>query len=383
KLKRIYFLARDGQILLKLASLAAPVVGFTGELRYLYASRQSLRLPTTNMADPESLHWSLDDTTFLSISSFLERLDLTVTGLEDVLMHHGLDPAVARENLDKAMRQKLPGLIQDARFRQRVSLAAEDRKRYLSEYLQQEGVVGPDNFGIVDVGWNGTLQVALERLIKEKKATVPVGFYFGLSRRASEAGLEKREAFFFDEGRQTGFLKREYWVEPMLEVFCAADHGSTQRFELSNGRVIPVLKSAHNDAVMAWGLSSQQKAILGFAAFALESCPSGFDPKSLRPAIHELLGSFWNSPSAAEAEAWGTYPYADDQTEACTHKLGEAFGFVDCLRSIYRGQLTAPHRAGWIAGGLRRSARPVQWALPPAVKTASWFRRLCLPKLNP
>ncbi|HWY31220.1 MAG TPA: hypothetical protein VNX46_10715, partial [Candidatus Acidoferrum sp.] len=262
RLKRIYFLARDGQILLKLASLAAPVVGFTGELRYLYASRQSLRLPTTNMADPESLHWSLDDTTFLSISSFLERLDLTVAGLEDVLLRHGLDPAAARENLDKAMRQKLPGLIRDAQFRRSIGRAAEERKRDLSKYLQQEGVVGQDEFGIVDLGWNGTLQIALERLIKEEKAMIPVGFYFGLSRRASEAGLEKREAFFFDEGRQTGFLKREYWVEPMLEVFCAADHGSTQRFELSNGRVIPVLKSAHNDAVLAWGLSSQQKAIL-------------------------------------------------------------------------------------------------------------------------
>ena len=209
---------------------------------------------------------------------------------------------------------------------------------------------------------------------------IPVGFYFGLSRRASEAGLEKREAFFFDEGRQTGFLKREYWVEPMLEVFCAADHGTTLRFETSNGRVIPVLKSPRNDAALAWGLVTQQKAILEFAGFALAGCPSDFDPESLRPAIHELLGAFWNSPSPAEAEAWGTYPYADDQAEAYSHKLGEPFGWVDCLRSVYRGQMTPPHRAGWIAGGLMRSAKPVRWVLPSAVKTASWFRRMDLSK---
>jgi FMN phosphatase YigB (HAD superfamily) len=382
KLKRIYFLARDGQILLKLARIAAPIVGFTGDLRYLHASRQALRLPTTNLTDPEALRWSLDDTTFISIISFLESLDLTVAGLEDVLLRHGLDPAAARDNLDKVSRQKLPGLIRDARFRRSIGLAAEERKRYLTKYLQQEGVVGADECGIVDLGWNGTLQVALECVIKEKKAIMPVGFYFGLSRRASEAGLGKREAFFFDEGRKTGFLQREYWVEPMLEVFCAADHGTTLRFEPSSGRVIPVLKSPRNDAVLAWGLVAQQKAILQFAGFALDNCPSGLNPESLRPAIHELLGSFWNSPSTAEAEAWGTYPYADDQTEACWQELGEPFGWVDCLRSVYRGKLTSPHRAGWIAGGLMRSARPVKWALPPAVKTVSWFRSVCRFKSN-
>ena len=40
-LKRLYFVARDGQVLLAIARRLAPRVGFDGELRYLYGSRRS------------------------------------------------------------------------------------------------------------------------------------------------------------------------------------------------------------------------------------------------------------------------------------------------------------------------------------------------------
>src|SRR5262249_53139823 len=74
KLDRIYFLARDGQILLKLAKMAAPTIGYQGELRYLYASRQSWRLPAAAIKPQMDLDWALDDTDFLSPCSFLERV---------------------------------------------------------------------------------------------------------------------------------------------------------------------------------------------------------------------------------------------------------------------------------------------------------------------
>lgn len=375
RLKRIYFLARDGQILLKIARLAVPVVGFSGELKYLYASRQALRLPSTNLADAQSLRWSLDDTTFLSVKSFLERVGLEPTGLTEVLSRHGLDPASAEKNLDRAARGTLTGLIEDPGFREAIAREVDIRKRRLSEYLVQEGVVGTEEIGIVDLGWNGTLQVALERLLKEKKAVLPVGFYFGLSQRASQAGIGKREAFFFDEGRQTGCMQRDYWVEPLMETFCMADHGVTLKYEAGEAGMIPVLKTERNDLALAAGLSIQQEAILKFSEFALNGYHPGFDPETLRPAIDALLGEFWNSPTAMEAEAWGTYAYADDQTEACTFDFGQPLGLTDCMRSIYRGQLTPPHRAGWAAGGLRRSSALVRLTLPPAVKIGSWLRR--------
>jgi hypothetical protein len=117
-----------------------------------------------------------------------------------------------------------------------------------------------------------------------------------------------------------------------------------------------------------------QKAILEFAGSALDSYSSEFNPESLRAPIHALLGEFWNFPTRIETEAWGNYPYSDDQTEACIHKLAEPFGMTDWLRSVYRAKMTPPHRAGWIAGGLMMSPKPVQWTLPPAVKIASWFQ---------
>jgi FMN phosphatase YigB (HAD superfamily) len=376
RLKRVYFLARDGQILLELARLAAPVVGFTGDLRYLYASRQAFRLPTADLADPASLQWSLDDTTFMSLDSFLARLDLTIAEVEEPLRRCGISSAEPAKNLDRAARQKLPALTDDARFRRAVARVAQTRRHMLVQYLAQEQVIGADNFGIVDLGWNGTLQISLERILKDRKGVAPTGFYFGLSRKALDSGLEKCEAYFFDEGRRTGFVERDYWIQPMLEVFCSANHGTTLGFESTNGRIAPTLKSPHNESALAWGLAIQQAAILEFGRLALENFRPSFDPQRLRPAIHALLGEFWNSPTPAEVAAWGTYPYADDQTEACKHNLSEPFKVKDWLRSVYRGKMTPPHRAGWIAGGLMLSAAPIRWTLPKAVETVSRIHRL-------
>lgn len=382
KLKRIYFLARDGQILLELARLAAPVLGFGGDLKYLYASRQAFRLPATDTADPQSLRWCLDDTTFLSIESFLERLELSSASLENLLRRHGLDPSTPSKNLDKAARQKLSTLTEDLQFREAVAPIAKERRRLLEAYLQQEGVLGSDDFGIVDLGWHGTLQTAMERLLRDKKAALPVGFYFGLSNRATQGGIGKYEAFFFDEWRQTGYCRRAFWVEPMLEVFCTANHGTTLRFEASGNRIVPVLKTPCNDNALAWGLVALQKAILAFAGSAIEGYFPGFQPELLLASINALLEEFWNRPSPVEVEAWGDYPYADDQTEAHRYQLAEPFGPMDWLRSVYRAQITPPHRAGWIAGGLMKSPKPIQWTLRPAVKLSSWLRHAHLANSN-
>jgi predicted HAD superfamily hydrolase len=67
QLARIYFLARDGEMLLKIAKELAPKIYPEVELRYLYVSRQALRMPGLTKINKAFWEWMFDDTTFLQL----------------------------------------------------------------------------------------------------------------------------------------------------------------------------------------------------------------------------------------------------------------------------------------------------------------------------
>jgi FMN phosphatase YigB (HAD superfamily) len=374
-LRRLYFLARDGQMLLKIARLCAPAAGYEGELRYLHASRQSWRLPATEIRDEHSLQWACEDTDFLSPRSFLERMGLSPEELSPMLARHGLAAASWDTNLDKRQRGELRALIADPECRERIASVVRSRREELLAYLGQEGVLAGAPFGIVDLGWHGSLQQSLEQLLRPAGVPPPTGFYFGLSERAAGRRLERAAAFFYDERNRAGVLQRDYWVEPMLEVFCAADHGLTLRFERRDGALAPVLKAPRNERVLAWGLPLVQESILDFVRLALANTRVPIEPERLRPAVDALLGEFWNRPTRDEAEAWGSYPYSDDQTESSHREWGEPLGWFDWLRSAYRGCVTPEHQAGWAAAGLLRSPLLIRWTASSAARAGGSLRR--------
>src|SRR5215469_9938574 len=62
-LKRLYFISRDGFILLKVAKELARSVDPSIELRYLYGSRQSWHFPASRGKDLEKASWVWEWTT--------------------------------------------------------------------------------------------------------------------------------------------------------------------------------------------------------------------------------------------------------------------------------------------------------------------------------
>ena len=374
-LKKLYFLARDGQILLKIAQLCAPSVQYEGEMKYLFASRQSWRLPGTKVVNRNSLQWALEDTDYLSIRAFLERVGLRPEEIEGLLSSYGLTRENWGRNLDKHERQKLQSLIADPELLHRVAATALCLKQQLLAYLGEQGVLDGKPFGIVDLGWHGSLQNALENILCSTEVPKPFGFYFGLSKKASKLGSDRTFAFFFDERTSTGCFDRNYWVEPTMEVFCTADHGLTLCFEQRNGCMQPTLKEPLNERSIKWGLSCVQSAILDFVELALSNTTVPLSPEALKLPIHALFDVFWNFPTRDVADAWGRYSYSDDQTESTCREWAEPFRVYDWLRSVYRGQISPPHKAGWAPASLIRSSQIMRWTLPHAVKLSRWIRQ--------
>ncbi|MEL7030303.1 MAG: hypothetical protein AAGL49_14100, partial [Pseudomonadota bacterium] len=154
-----------------------------------------------------------------------------------------------------------------------------------------------------------------------------------------------------------------YRYPALLEVFCAADHGSVRRFEHGpNGVVRPVLSQERNQEALAWGLRVQQGVILRYAETLLDAAAIGsVDLLAAAPVLRDgalrALELFAETPSRDEAECYGGFPHSRDQAHAAFDDLARRLDPASA--SAF---LVAPgkfrNRTSWRPGTAARSAPP-------------------------
>jgi len=139
---------------------------------------------------------------------------------------------------------------------------------------------------------------------------------------------------------------------PVMEMFCAADHGSVTGFEQFGPKVNVLMREPVNTRAINWGLPLVQATIRSFAQnLTLDNTLVDLDA-DVRPAVIDVLRAFWLMPTTGEAVAWGAYPYEDDQAGKSASKLAQGYVASDAFGAFYRGRVPRHHRAGWLHGSL-------------------------------
>ena len=255
---RIYFLARDGEILLQIARRLCHWLGWTIDCRYLYASRQSFAFPALAEIDETSLHWLVDWSETPTIRVILKRLALTPGEIQEELVGVDFLPSNWDRGLSVAEVEKLIRILKQPQIRERILGTAQSYRQTLLDYLRQEGLADGARWSLCDIGWRGLIQTSLDR-ITENHPEFPKrygGFYFGLNTDALL--IERSRADVFQSANMS-------WASWIMDIFCAAEHGSVNRFERqSDGTIRPVLGESAEDVSYDRTTSTQQAAILGF-----------------------------------------------------------------------------------------------------------------------
>ncbi len=271
-LKRLYFVARDGQVLLRIAERLAPRIGCDVELRYLYASRLVWNRVVSGPSRNPQVWNSLVGLSSGGIGNrdVLERTGIGPDEVERVVAASGLDAERWRSATD---RTALLAALEQIEANGTLAAAATRNKVLVMRHLEQEGLLDGVPHGFVDVGWRGTQHDALVELQTERGALPAHGLFFGLDSSASTLG-HLREAYFFDSrGRSVGeapdsllplggsYLPRTRLGTPigpadfaLVEVFCSGDEGTVTDFAATPEGVVPVLVPGRREAVEAWGL---------------------------------------------------------------------------------------------------------------------------------
>ena len=313
-LERLYFVARDGQVLQRIAALMAEKRGLRLDCRYLYGSRQAWHPAAFSEFTEAEFGWVFAPSRFLTLRQLLTRLGLLDSGALAFWKGAGIDLDV---NMPPSLRNQVGRWLLSS-VRSDIEAVALTRRELALAYLDQEGLRDDHLWGMVDIGWGGNLQRSLAKLLALARSgpgrCIPA-FYFGLNHPESTSPDLPRAAYWNDPEFAGADIKR--MNQAMIEIFTMADHATVIGYERSpDGEVHPTFAEAGNARAIQWGVTDFHSGITTFARHALELVPNrAWETRPLRALCKELFYSFYNRPTQREARTLGGYPFSDQQIE--------------------------------------------------------------------
>lgn len=243
KIKVLYFLARDGYLLHKIACYLCDYYKINIECRYLYCSRMSLRMPTYGYIGSEAWDLLFIKSYKLSLNVILGRLQLSNIEKESVLKKAKINLNIDK-NLTEAefedVKVKLKSCTYFSKLISKKSCIAFEN---IISYLRQEKVLCQKHIGIVDSGWTGSMQRSLRQILEKAGFNTNItGFYFGSFYNKHDKADGEYLNWYFDES--SGFWRKVYFCNNVLEALLSAPHETTIGYQFTGSHWKPLLKSS-------------------------------------------------------------------------------------------------------------------------------------------
>ena len=255
KIEHIYFCARDAQIIEKVWQLLECNKECNTTSNYLYLSRMSLRFPTYYIEIEEngklseaSLNFIVNESTVANdtYKTYFNRLGIKESHLVDTKFIQRFGSL--ENSFDFAKTEEIKSFIQQE-LTYKLLEVFEEKYSNAMEYYSQEGLFNNEKkIAIIDLGWNGTIQLALTEFRKHKGVHNKLyGFYYGLFNDTATGRLYKNgpmKSAFFNIFLGNNEKKLIQNCINILENLHSADHETTIGFteNLKNNLFIPILK---------------------------------------------------------------------------------------------------------------------------------------------
>lgn len=262
RLDGLWFAARDGWIMKRCYDLLYP-----GErTEYFLVSRRSVTVPMLSK-NPGIAGFvkTVGLGREMSVAEILMRLGLSDEQAANLESDHDFRPD---ERLLVAGLEENPKFI--ALYEEAESLVAQNAgdefaamDTYLNELLGKARAIG-----LVDLGWRGSIQHAIETALPEMglgEACVS-GLYLGVDVDSAWWGQQRMEGFLFspESGKAYGLAER--WFNALVEAFFMAPHGTVRRYVATeDGNADAELEQRENGNEDTSPLFEVQEAALRFA----------------------------------------------------------------------------------------------------------------------
>lgn len=325
RLKRLYFLSRDGYQMLEAAKIIQRKHHYKLELCYLYCSRYALQIPSNRLKD-DFVEGICTGGKEVRLEQVLQRGGLTREEIDVVIQ--SLSEFEQKEQIlsYQHIRKLKDSLNQNIYFRQCVLQHSEEAYDACIGYLKQEGLFDKQPYAIVDSGWTGRMQAMLQEILDSVGYEYKIqGYYFGLYELPSNISREWYHAFYFCEH---GDYRRKVWFNNNLfEVIFSAPEGMTTGYQKNGDRFLPVYADRTTDS---WFYEEQQRLIQRFANEMHITVWNVQNPEQLRKklscGIAPVIKEFMTCPTVEEVQYYGTMQFSDHVLEEGKTQLAESLG---------------------------------------------------------
>ncbi len=352
---RLYFLARDGQIMMKIAEIINNKRKLGLELRYLYVARQTSHFSAIFDLCERDIRIATIDFGRLTKNMLAWRLNLTYEELDSYVSN--FEGRRTPEGKDEKLPEKSIEIIRNCLrscepLRRRIiDIAAEKRKSML-RYLEQEGVFDSSRVAVVDIGWTGEMQDSLYRIISSRNPDIELfGYYYGITGISPDTSeFNVKRSYAINPGQTSDFS-----FVTALELLTKAPHGTTFDYrESENGRMEPCTRPHANDAQ----IEAVQQGILDFSS-NFEDIQSRFPELRGAHAVFavKLLDLLYR-PDYKTASVLGGMLHSSDQNDAEPRETAPVFSvpgalyYALCANSTRKKEITI-----WKEASLARSGK--------------------------
>jgi FMN phosphatase YigB (HAD superfamily) len=352
KIERLAFVARDGELLLRVAqSLRDPMM----ELSYLEVSRRAIMCTSPELHSLDGSSSSAQQVTeklnsIRSSGSFLERFHNFYGIPAELVLAHA-----QKLRIVDGTQSDLVLLLTDRTFLEELHTVVQNQTNRIYEYLAQEKALSSTT-ALVDIGWRGSVQALIERGCRLRTLSPPKGYYFGLWNEDSGIFPEGSLGIVSDQRRGRTLLEGSAWhVAFLLEAACRAQHGMVNGFREDSDGVIRAtfvslgearrIEQATEDAQ----LRIQDGVIAYVSWFANTFQNIRYDESALRQAVQRRLYKLAFFPNETEIFVGRQLAHSEPTSDeiALPLILSTNFGAAAFLHGI---------RSPWKGGFFRASA---------------------------
>lgn len=340
EISQVVFLSRDGYLMRKAYTL---INDEKEKTFYFYCSRKSLR---------SALIWNSH--TYNDAIRYINKNRIIT--VSHVLEYFGFDEKkqnilAKQENIDLSRKIKYSEIKNDLQlekiyysYRNEINTWSKEQDKLLFKYFLTLDI--KNTFGLVDVGWHGSMQFYLEEFFLNHNLDICInGYYLGIQSFYSLKGISR--GFLFEEGnyRLRASILSFFGVE---EKILQSREGSTLAYEQNNcGSVIPILAEYEykddNDIITI--IKSIQNSSLKFIIDAREN-------KLLFPrevCIKPLVG-FGTNPTLKEVKMFDFFYNNDGGVYYFTARKS-----IFCYRpkEFYEALLYSPWKTGFLKSAIK------------------------------
>lgn len=228
-IKKLYFIARDGYVLKKIADTFIEKMGYNISTKYLYGSRKAWRMAAQISEDMDvlKLYHSSTPEFLRDLKSVADIFEITFFELSEFLPK-GLGANYRLSRLDTDVLFKY--LDEYKEFKIYLAKKNKEKRKMVLAYLGQEIDLQEREIAFVEVGGTGYTQKCLENILSDIYDGHMSTYFFQLY------SIQEGQDNFFN------FIPDGLYIKDAIEPLCRAPHGQTLGYVQKSGHIEPILE---------------------------------------------------------------------------------------------------------------------------------------------